>query len=269
MLKTVLQVVIIFIFVLPIFSIEVNFDQGIDLPDFIEEAHKQSSENKDFKNIDFSAKTNTKQACDIHFKAPPLTLQDNIKFVRARYDLNEKCEPNLTFVEYLEDIPPTIPVQEPATQQKTTGVLVRNTSNPIIKSMTLEKAYYTCNVTAWEQEVVHMKMIQVENKTNWTTDFSDILNVNITAISTEFWNWWYLFSGPFARSWWVTQFTHAHTLAQAAFYCNGGPFCLSGPMYYMTIKAHTDIFSSGICQGIAEFDGQLVPGGSVYYTVSR
>lgn len=206
--------------------------------------------------------------CEVHFKTPPLVLQGDRKFAQARYEVTDKCEPELVSLQYLKSVPTPKAIQKPAKppSEASTG-LSRQGSKPSDK--TLIRGSYTCKVVAWEQEVVDKRMIQIENITDWTTDADGIGNANVTARSTTFFRWWHLISGPFARAWWVVEHTAAHTLGQASSHCDGAPFCPGGPKYPMTLKAHTDIFASGRCEGYAEYDGQLVPGGSFDYSVRR
>ena len=213
-------------------------------------------------------KKQPQKICDVSFKAPALVLQGERKFGQARYEVNDKCEPELVLLQYLRSVPTPKVVQKPAKPPSEARARLSRDGHSSTDKTSIQ-ASYTCRVVAWEQEVVDKRMIQIENFTDWTTAAGEIANAHITARSITFFRWWHLISGPFARAWWVVEYTAAHTLGQASFNCDGAPFCPGGPKYPMTLKAHTDIFASGRCEGYAEYDGQLVPGGSFDYSVSR
>lgn len=269
-MKRLLQAVLLFGLTMPAFSAnpEANFDQGIDVSGFIKTAHQQALENPSFPGTPAPGPA-AQRICKVHFKTPPLTLQGGEKYAQAQYKVNDNCGLELVSIQRYADIPKS-PAQKPASSPLiATANLDQNLNNPGVYPGPLGRGSYACGVTVWEEEVAGMKVAQIENRTDWITDSDNILHVDVNAESTTYFGWWYLISGPFARAWWVTEYTQAHTLGQAGFNCNGAPFCVGGPLYYMTFKAHTDIFSGGSCIGSAEYDGQVIPGGSVYYSVTK
>lgn len=271
-MKSVFQAVLLLGLAMPAFctSPEADFDQGIDVSGFIKTARQQALENPSFPEA-LSPAPAVQRICKVHFKTPPLSLQAEEKYAQAQYRVNENCGLELVSIQRHTDIPKLSSAQKPSSVPSiATAYLDRNANNPGIYPGPLgRRGSYNCGVTVWEEEVAGMKVAQIENMTDWTTDSDNILHVDVNAESTTYFGWWYLISGPFARAWWITEYTQAHTLGQAGFNCNGAPFCVGGPLYYMTFKAHTDIFSSGSCIGSAEYDGQVIPGGSVYYSVAK
>lgn len=241
---------------------KVDFDQGVNASAVLREAKENAATSEVSGG---NRTTQARQVCEIHFKAPPLELQGENRYAHARYVVNEKCEPVLAFAAFAKSAPKEARVQRPdmTVSPLVSAELKRSSGKPSAKSS------YACTVVAWEQEVVQARMIEIQNATTWEADGTDILNANINAQSTTYFSWWHLIAGPFARAWWVIEYTQAHTLGQASFNCDGGPFCQSGPSYPMTLRAETDVYANGGCSGYASYDGQLTPGGAFDYSVSR
>ncbi|MBI4062148.1 MAG: hypothetical protein HY403_12060 [Elusimicrobia bacterium] len=239
----------------------VDFDQGLDATAIVNQARQQVAQQVVAARRDATA---PQRVCMIHFKAPSLELKNDVRFAHARYIVDQNCEPRLAFAKFSQSIP------GPAHVMSKDPVLSSRTATDLAGLPTAgATANLACTVVAWEQEVVYKRMIEIQNATTRNTDGESIQDATINAQSTTYFSWWNLIAGPFAEAWWVVEYTAAHTLAQASFDCNGGPFCQSGPSYPMTLKAETDIFANGRCSGYATYDGQLTPGGAFDYMVSR
>lgn len=241
---------------------KINFDQGPDVSAVLRDVKQAVAEDAASNGKQGAP---SKRVCEIHFKTPALELKGEDRYAHARYVMNEKCEPKLAFASFAKSAPKEAAVAKPGigASPNISAELTRSTGKPTVKSS------YACTVVAWEQEVVEERMIEIRNATTWEADGAEILNANIVARSMTYFSWWHLLSGPFARAWWVIEYTQAHTLGQASFNCDGGPFCQNGPAYPMTLKAEADVYANGGCSGYASYDGQLTPGGAFDYSVSR
>ncbi len=251
-MKNVILVSLSLAFVAPASAAErarTDFDQGVDAQTALSEAR--------------ATPVHMRKLCNVNFHGESIELREGDAFVRAIYGVDENCAVSLKRVEHLKRLPANSP-QTPARTAETRSALVRPAGGVGAKSDA-----YTCHVTVWEQEIAHMKVVQLESLVDWTADSSGILQFTNKAVSTEFFTWWHIVSGPFSRTSWVVQYTQGHALSQASFSCDGGPFCNAGQTFPITLKIDADIFPDGACRGAAGFIGQVVPDGEVEQTVTR
>lgn len=209
------------------------------------------------------------RVCVVSFQGVTLSVDSNFKYIEAEYTFDKNCRPVLVATRRGDNLPETDQPQQ-AVESFTTTVKADpfSLSEPFGDSTAQAAAVAatnTCHTETWETDLAYARLIEVQNDTVWTWNGSTVTYWSVTATAHQYFTWWYRYNGPNASWSWNPYPTKIRGKADASFYCNGGPFCSGGPMYYMTLQAWTNVDKSGICSGYGVYSGTVVPGGHVLY----
>lgn len=191
--------------------------------------------------------------------------KDNVVYASATYEFDENCNPVLVNETRLNYLPQWLiqPDQEPV-EIKTVPI-----SPPAPPKESLSPtAVNTCHIKTFEEDVVGLDMIAVQNDQTYSWNGTTITLSSGSVSAIRYFSWWYTSSGPSGSSGYHSS-SVAWAKGNATFYCNGGPFCGGGPMYYITLRNDITMDASGGCGGYGTYSGTIVPGGRVQYSVWR
>lgn len=204
-------------------------------------------------------------ACAVSFQGITLSVDGNSKYVEADYTFDENCRPVLVAVRRGDHLPEADKPQNAVESATTTTNADPFSPFAASTQAAVTAATNVCHTETWETDFAYLRTVQVQNDTTWTWNGSSVTYWSVTATAKQYFTWWYRYNGPNANGGWNPYPTNVWGKADASFYCNGGPFCGGGPMYYITLEAWTNVNKSGNCSGYGVYSGTVIPGGHVLY----
>lgn len=202
------------------------------------------------------------EACTGTWSFPPMYVggEDGIVYAERAYEFDENCNPFLVEEIRLDYLPASVIQSEQVpVEVKTIEIVPPPPPNKNDNSLL---AVNTCHVKTWEEDVIGIDMIAVQNNQNYSWNGSTVTLSSGTVSATTYFSWWYLNSGPTGSAGYNSS-TVAWAKGNAGFYCNGGPFCGGGPMYHITLYNDMTVDAWGGCGGHGTYSGTVVPGGRV------
>jgi len=197
--------------------------------------------------------------CVIQFTPPELQLEEKTKYAEAGYTFDEKCQPILESTLYLDYIPPekTASISSDATDGIEYSITESSTTaeNSALGGNAIT-ATNICHVKTWETDPVYLPVVEVRNDTTYTWNGSAVTYWRVSGWTIQHFSWWFTYGLSTAGNW-NPYPTNVWTRVNFLFYCNGGPFCQGGPMYYITLYARAYVNKSGGCSGTGTYSGTL------------
>lgn len=195
--------------------------------------------------------------CVIQFTPPELQLDEKTKYAEAGYAFDEKCQPVLESLLYLDYVPPerTETILPDSADEYSIAEATAPAENEALGDNTIA-ATNICHVRTWETDPVYIPVVEVRNDTTYTWNGSAVTYWRVSGWTIRHFSWWYAYGLSTAGDW-NPYPTNVWTRVNSSFYCNGGPFCQGGPMYYITLYARAYVNKSGGCSGTGTYSGTL------------
>ncbi len=206
----------------------------------------------------------SQSGCVIRFTPPELKLDGETKYAEAGYSFDEKCQPIMESTLYLDYIPPerTTAISDTANSREystteSMDILESDTTagNSAIGGNAIT-ATNICHVRTWETDPVYIPVVETRNDTTYTWNGSAVTYWRVSGWTIQHFSWWFAYGLSTAGDW-NPYPTNVWTRVNSSFYCNGGPFCQGGPMYYITLYARAYVNNSGGCSGTGTYSGTL------------
>lgn len=211
------------------------------------------------EGIDGNHFEESESGCVIQFTPPELQLDEKTKYAEVGYAFDEKCQPVLETSLYLDYVPPekaesilsnvTDEIEHSITEAITTAENEAGGDNSVA-------ATNICHVRTWETDPVYLPVVEVRNDTTYTWNGNAVSYWRVSGWTIRHFSWWFAYGLSTAGDW-NPYPTNVWTRANSSFYCNGGPFCQGGPMYYITLYARAYVNKSGGCSGTGTYSGTL------------
>jgi hypothetical protein len=199
--------------------------------------------------------TNDKDGCTVNFNTPQLSLIGNDKYIEAGYKFDNQCNPTLISIKRLDYIPPE--VKEEPYSSKQTYTPHFSLEFPFQRGdSSVTSSTNPCHTKTWETDVVYLTLIYAQNDTVYTWDGTRVSYFSVTGSWWQYFSWWYRYDSSVNGDWNPYPTTVKSTVT-GSFYCNGGPFCGGGPMYYITLYSKVTVTNNGSCSGQGQYSGTV------------
>lgn len=206
------------------------------------------------------------QPCTVDFEGIPLTVGDK-QWAEAEYAMDENCQPVLVATRRGR-LP--LPDDKQAPGEVVKGpdrhgqfspqeAFSLSPTAPMMAAIT-----NTCTTETWETDFAFLRTVTNRNKTRYTWTGSGVTSWTVTPSVVTHFSWWFVSAGPFVSVDTSSLPSNLTTKTWATFYCNGGPFCSGGPLYFITLFSRDFMTSSGGCTGLGTYSGTVIPGGHVF-----